>query len=95
MKNQPTEFHGRVGIVTKYHGPTNHRGARISARRSDHTAGDKSVTVNWDYSLSSIDNYARAALGLVRAYESVGWILSEYAVSTETGYIFTVENFQR
>jgi hypothetical protein len=52
-------------ITTKFLGPTNHRGARIKAR-----AHVGSVTVGWDYSLSSCENHTAAALALA---EKWGW----------------------
>lgn len=46
-------------IVTKYVGPTNHRGSRVKA-----TAAAGSMTLSWDCSLNSEANHARAALAL-------------------------------
>lgn len=48
-------------IVTKYLGPTNHRGARIKA-----TAQAGSITLSWDHALNADDNHQAAASELAR-----------------------------
>ena len=53
-------------IITQYHGPTNYRSARISARAS---AGKKFY--DWDYALGIEENHDRAAN---RFAESFGWL---------------------
>jgi hypothetical protein len=58
-------------IVTKYHGPTNVRGSRISAR-----ADAGRVIVSWDYGLNVGENHAAAARALI---ERLGW-------TTDKGY---------
>lgn len=55
----------RQAIVTKYHGPTNHRGSRVSARCD---AGR--TTVEWDHALNPDANHTRAVVALVR---KLGW----------------------
>jgi hypothetical protein len=52
-------------IVTKYHGPTDHKGARISA-----TAEAGRVVVAYDYSKNGEENHYFAALALI---ERLGW----------------------
>jgi hypothetical protein len=52
-------------IQTKFHGPTNTRGARVSAR-----ADAGRVIVSWDYALNVTDNHKAAAVALARRY---GW----------------------
>lgn len=52
-------------IVTKYHGPTNTRGSRISAEAE---AGK--IFVGYDDALNSEDNHKLAALALIK---KVGW----------------------
>ena len=47
-------------ITTKYHGPGNVRGARISAKT---TSGIK-ISLSWDYSLDADGNHQRAARAL-------------------------------
>ena len=49
-------------IVTKYSGPTNHRGARIKA--TAHTGQGGSITVPWDYALDDSANHRGAAIAL-------------------------------
>lgn len=53
-------------IITKFHGPTNLRGARYTASDSD---GNK-VTVGMNYALSSEENHDAAAIALCR---KMGW----------------------
>lgn len=53
-------------ITTRYHGPTNTRGSRVSARCQ---AGR--VTLNWDDALNQDQNHDRAALALAR---KLGWL---------------------
>lgn len=52
-------------ITTKYHGPTNYRGSRITAR-----CQARRLTVSWDHSLNSEQNHRAAAMALVKA---LGW----------------------
>jgi hypothetical protein len=51
-------------IITKYHGPTNTRGARISARIETLTRYTKRVSVPFPYELSVFDAHAQAARAL-------------------------------
>jgi len=46
----------KTAITTKYHGPSNVKGSRISAR----CAGG-SVTLPWDHALSTEENHRNAA----------------------------------
>lgn len=55
----------RQAIVTKYHGPTNTRGSRITARAE---AG--AVTVDYDHALNAGENHLAAALRLA---EKLDW----------------------
>jgi len=48
-------------ITTKYHGPTNARGSRISARDCD----NNKVFVSYDHSLDSYENHLSAARALI------------------------------
>lgn len=57
-------------IIVKYHGPTDTKGARMSARCD---AGR--VTVPWDHALSIGDNKRAACLALLR---KLGWWESTY-----------------
>lgn len=52
-------------IVTKYHGPTTHRGSRITASSQ---AGK--VTVSWDHAMSAEGNHREAAAALA---SKLGW----------------------
>lgn len=81
----------RVAIVTKYHGPTNHRGSRVIAKRGDHTTGDKTYTHHWDHALDIDDNHAAAVAGLVARYgwndPAAGWRGQWHTASITTGYV--------
>lgn len=55
----------RQSIVTKYHGPTNTKGHRISAR-----CDAKRITVAYDYELNASENHAAAAAALAA---ELGW----------------------
>ena len=58
----------RVAVIATYHGPTNHRGTRITVRRAD--GGGKRVTVGWDHALNPNENYENA----IREYlELMDW----------------------
>lgn len=52
-------------IVTKWHGPTNHKGSRVTARCD---AG--SVTIPWDDALDVMKNHRAAITALVK---KLGW----------------------
>ena len=64
---------GRAVIVCKYHGPTDHRGARISVNRQDrHPDGGRPdrIWLSWDYSVGIHENMTAA----VQAYiDRMGW----------------------
>lgn len=49
-------------IETRFHGPTNHRGARVSARLP---SGAK-ITLEWAYELGIVENHDRAAIAIAR-----------------------------
>ena len=53
-------------ILTKYHGPTNFRGSRISAVDSDRNR----VTISYDDALNSEDAHRKAAEALAA---KMGW----------------------
>jgi hypothetical protein len=53
-------------ILTRYHGPSNVKGARISASDSDKNR----VVLSWDHALDSAENHARAAKTLC---EKMNW----------------------
>lgn len=55
----------RQAIVTRFLGPTNHRGARVKA-----TADAGTVTVSWDYALGIAENHQAAATALL---DKLGW----------------------
>jgi len=75
----------RQAIVTKFHGPTNHRGARVKA-----AAAAGSVTVSWDYALGIEENHRAAAKALAQKY---GWPLDMAGGGLPgSGYVFVYPN---
>ena len=69
-------------IETKYHGPTNTRGSRISATAS---GCRKRVTVSYDHALNSENNHKAAALKLM---EALNWTGRYVGGHTPTGMVF-------
>ena len=70
----------RVVVRTKYHGPTNHRGSRISVT---HAQGGKRIYVEWDYSLGLAENHCHA----VQVYlDHMEWEGAWRAGADDTGY---------
>jgi len=57
----------RQAIVTKYLGPTNHRGSRIKAK-----CQSGSITVSWDSNLHINENHTAAATALA---QKMGWLM--------------------
>ena len=74
-------------IITKYLGPTNHRGSRIKARQSASYAGaPMSITIDWDYSLSAEQNHKAAAMAFAAKMNWLGdWVGGD---NGSTGYSF-------
>jgi len=62
-------------IVTKYIGPTNHRGSRVKA-----SAQAGTVTLGWDHALNPDNNHRAAALALMARF---GW--QEHSTLSEGG----------
>ena len=69
-------------IITKYLGPTNHRGSRYKAT---HTGNYTSVTLSADYSMTAEANHIEAALALV---EKLGWGGDYVGGHTQNGMAF-------
>lgn len=71
-------------IITKFHGPTDSRGARVTARAA---AGRK--TVSWDYALNSQQNHAAAAQALAEKLNWSGvWVSG--GLPDESGDVFVI-----
>lgn len=70
----------RQAIVTKYIGPTNHRGARIKA-----TASAGSITVPYAYELEIQAAHEAAARALA---DKFGWVGNMVGGGTLDGYCF-------
>jgi len=63
-EGHPTERRGLLTgpvIVTRYLGPTNHRGSRIKATHKRDSEATWQATVAWDHSLSAEANHQAAA----------------------------------
>lgn len=77
----------RQAIVTKYLGPTNHRGARVKA--SCHST---SRVYPWEDALDANDNHTAAARALAQAlgWLGQGWTLAGGAMPDGSGncYVF-------
>lgn len=71
-------------ILTKYHGPTNTRGSRISATDGD---GNR-VTVPYDHSMSLGRNHDAAALALCAR---LGWGGRLVCGATARGYAYVCD----
>jgi hypothetical protein len=74
-------------IVTKYHGPTNYKGSRISAR-----ADAGRIVRLYDHALTLEENHAQAALDLM---EEKGWMrpgrrLHGGGLPSNAGYCFVI-----
>jgi hypothetical protein len=68
-------------IFTKYHGPTNYKGSRISASDSD---GNR-VTISYPYKLSGEAVHRKAAEALCI---KMNWTGELIAGGTKNGYVF-------
>ena len=77
---------GMVSVFTTFLPPTNHRGARVKVKRTDHTQGDPTLTVSWDHALNVAENHADAVRQFV---EMLGWDHSDWLVShhNNRGYV--------
>jgi hypothetical protein len=76
-------------IVTKYHGPTNHKGSRVSAK-----ADAGRIVIAWDYALNPDENHAAAARALADRLgwgEAIGYpVLAGGALPGNAGYCFVM-----
>lgn len=71
----------RQSITTKYSGPTNSKGSRVSAVSS----GGLRLSLSWDDALNSEENHTLAAISLANKYE---WPGKWAAGCTKDGYVF-------
>ncbi len=71
-------------ILTKFHGPTDFKGSRVSATDSD---GNR-VMISYDHALNSEECHQSAAVALVK---KMGWEpVTLVGGSTRTGYAFVL-----
>jgi hypothetical protein len=76
-------------ISTKYHGPSNTRGSRITADDGD---GNR-ITVSYDHSASmGAEVHSKAAIALCR---KMNWDGELIAGATDKGYVFVFSNSER
>ncbi len=68
-------------IRTKYHGPTNTKGSRISASDED----GNHISISYPYELSGEDVHRKAAVALC---EKMGWKGRLVGGSLRDGYVF-------
>jgi len=68
MAKATTEFSSCVTCVTKFKGPTNHRGSHIRAVRP----GCKPLLIGRDYSVDATENHLRAAKWLIGPHVAGG-----------------------
>lgn len=74
----------RQAIVTKYLGPTNHKGARVKA-----SAQAGSVTIPWDHALDVEANHTAAARYYLDKHNWSDEIVGG-AMPDDTGYCFVI-----
>ena len=80
-----TQTYALQAITTKYLGPTNTKGARVKA-----SYPYESLTVPWDYALSTFENHANAAKSLA---VTLGWVSDSerYVIgATKDGYVLVI-----
>jgi len=79
-------------IVTRYHGPTNYKGSRVSAR-----ADAGRIILPWDYALNVDENHAAAAHALADRLgwkEAIGYpALAGGALPGNAGYCFVMARY--
>lgn len=73
-----------IAILTKFHGPTNYRGSRVTAKT---TAGHR-VTLSWDHALDVADNHRAAAVALCT---KMNWDGTLVEGGTDIGYVYTFD----
>ena len=79
----------RQAIVTKYHGPTNHRGASIRVKAQAGT-----MSVPWNHELDAEENHAKAAFEFAAKQ---GWADSPKelvggGMPNDDGYCFVIRS---
>lgn len=86
-KQTPADFSTTGCLETRFHGPTNFKGARVSVRRAERRPGDKTIYVPWNYSLSSLENHAAAALAYIERAE-IPYTLHKMVYGNDRSYFF-------
>ena len=70
-------------ITTKYHGPTDTKGSRVSARAQ---AGRVSIT--WDDALNSDENHRAAAQALADKFKWTGQLVTGFDHNQDGVHVF-------
>jgi hypothetical protein len=75
----------RTSITTRYHGPTNTKGSRVSA----FSLTDR-ITIDWDDACNSEENHTRAAEALMErnGWNTLDWVIGGGA--DNRGYTFVI-----
>ena len=84
------EFQSRACIETRYHGCTNYKPSRVSARRADKRAGDRTIYISWDHSMNTLENHATAAIEFCKR-EGIEYTFSPLVASNDQSYFFILD----
>lgn len=83
-------------ITTKYLGPTDFKGARISVT-ADTWGSPTRMIVSYDYELSAVENHTKPAQQMAKRLGWSGvWQLADHPDRKRCGYVFVriVEHYQ-
>ena len=72
-------------ILTKYHGPTNRRGPKVSATTS---GGAGRLALGWDHGIDSEDNHGAAARALMSKMSWTGEMIGGYMKNNDMVWVF-------
>ena len=73
-----------IAILTKFHGPTNSRGARVTAK----TTSGLRKTIGWDHSLDVEGNHRAAAVALC---VKMNWTGTPVEGGMDVGYAYVFD----
>jgi hypothetical protein len=62
-------------IITRYKGPTNHRGSRIVATHKRDSETTYRVTLSWDHALSEEENHRVAANACLESWQYLSLVI--------------------
>ena len=84
-----------VAIETRYHGPGNVRGSRVSVRRMDDDKRPDRIYVSWDHALNPEENHRAAALVWLRKHDWLDAYGAWIGGHTQHGMVFVNEGRER